>query len=65
MTGRLHEAQDDAAYINLVPVFHGTMRKGGMSVSAEDDLGSGAGGEFAVAADEVGMQVCLDHIFDL
>jgi hypothetical protein len=39
--------------------------KGQLGASAENDLCSGPLGELSVSADEVGVQVCLDHVTDL
>jgi hypothetical protein len=65
VAGRLPEAQRDAPHVDLVAVSHGAVREGCVGVAAEDDLGSGARGEFAMPAHEVGVQVRLDDVLDL
>src|SRR6185295_6885531 len=61
----LHDPQDDFADFNLVTVFHSPMRKRRARFLTKYDLGAGPGRELAMPADEIRVQVRLDHILDL
>ena len=65
MSRRLHDPQDNFADLNLVTVFHSPMRKRRASFLAKHDLCTGPGRQLAMAADEIRVQVRLDHILDL
>ena len=41
------------------------MRECGSRLRAKNNLSAGAGGEFAMATDKIGVQMRLDNIFDL
>src|SRR5882724_1883853 len=65
MAGRFHDAQLHAANIQLVAFFDCAMRKPSAGLFAEDDLSASASSEFAMAADEISMQMRFDDVLDL
>ena len=54
--------QDNRADPHLFPITYGSCAKCGVRLFPEDDLRPGARGDLLVPADEVRVQVRLDHI---
>jgi hypothetical protein len=65
MSGRLENAEFDTSDIKRVAIIDGNVWKRNSGFAAEDDLGTGAFGEFAMAADEVSVEMSLNHVLDL
>ena len=65
MAGSFEEAQAALAEGDLVAIVDGDVREPGCGAGAHVDLGAGAGGQLAVAGDEVGMQMGFDDVLDL
>ncbi len=57
--------QHHLADADLFAVAHGSMLKLDAGLFTKDDLRAGASGDLLMAADEIGVQVCFDHILDL
>jgi hypothetical protein len=64
VAGRLDEAQSNPAHSDLFAIAHGSMRKLGASLFAENDLCTRASSDLLVSAYEVSVKVRLDHVFD-
>src|SRR6185369_91050 len=65
VAGRFQKAQHYLAHSDLFAVSHGSMLKLDTGLRAEDDLCAGARRDLLMTADEVGVQVRFDHVFDL
>ena len=65
MPGSLEEPEAALPELNLVSVLDRDVRELGSGPGAEIDARPGALGKFAMARDEVGVQVRLDNMFDL
>src|SRR5262249_10272470 len=63
--GSLQDAENDFADPELVAVLGGRVIDSRAGFTPEDDLRPGAFGKLAMAADEIGGQMRLDHISDL
>src|SRR5262245_1223624 len=61
----LHDAENDIADPELVAVFGGRAINSRAGFTPEDDLRPSALGKLAMAADEIGVQMRLDHVSDL
>src|SRR5262247_1879682 len=64
MAGRLQKSQDGSSDFDLITVFDCPVRESRFRLPAEYDLGSSPLREFAMSADEIGVQVGFDDIFD-
>ena len=65
VAGSLQDAENDFADPELVAVFGGRVINSRAGFTPEDDLRPRAFGKLAMAADEIGVQMRLDHISDL
>jgi hypothetical protein len=64
MSRSLEELEAALPELNLVSVLDRDVRELSSGPGAEIDARSGALGKFAMARDEVGMQMSLDNMFD-
>src|SRR5215475_335321 len=61
----LQNAENDFADPELIAVFGGRVIESRAGLTPENDPGPRAPGKLAMAAYEIGVQVRLDHVFDL
>src|SRR5215510_4812936 len=65
VAGSLNDSENDFADSELVAVFGGRVIENRAGFMPEDDLSPCTFGKLAMAADEIGVQMRLDHEFDL
>src|SRR5262249_10299761 len=65
MAGRFEHAQGDAAEVEFIAIVDGAMRESRAGPVPEHNVRPGAGREFPMAADKIGVQMRFNDIFDL
>jgi len=62
--GSFHDSQKDFAEFDLITFRDSMVGKCRAGFFTKDNLGAGAGREFAMAADKISVQVSFDNVFD-
>src|ERR1043166_158827 len=64
MTGSFHEPQHKTAQRQFIPVLHWFVRERRICLSAKNNRRSCSRGKYLMTADEVGVEMSLDNVFD-
>jgi hypothetical protein len=65
VAGSFESVNPDRSHLDFKVIPERRMRESGMSLGANVDLRAGAGGEFLVSGDKVGVEVTLENVADL